>query len=93
MTWVGLCGQECPRREIEFLVQSLVLFVVVVVSLYNLTVAEDRPQCGETVWASLLSACVGICTPGPVISWQRRRQQDDELDAACREALSHHAPQ
>ena len=84
MNWT-CCGQSCPRKEIEFLCQTALLFLVVAVSLYNLTAGGQ--ECRETLWASLLSASVGLCTPGPVIArpggpqQQQQQQQDDELDS------------
>ena len=34
-------GRECPKEEIVFLCQVIILYTVVVVSIYNLTVAHD----------------------------------------------------
>ena len=84
MAW-NCCGQRCPRKEIEFLCQTALLFLVVAVSLYNLTTGGQ--ECRETLWASLLSASVGLCTPGPVINKlpalqePERQSQDDEPDS------------
>lgn len=81
MPWTGCCGQHCPRKEIEFLCQCFVLFVVIVVSLYNLTAAAaDEAGCRESLWASILGASVGICTPGPVIAWSKSRNDEREYD-------------
>ena len=34
-------GRECPKEEIVFLCQVIILYTVIVVSIYNLTVAHD----------------------------------------------------
>ena len=36
-------GTECPKEEIVFLCQVIILYTVIVVSIYNLTVAHDDP--------------------------------------------------
>ena len=35
-------GTECPKEEIVFLCQVIILYTVIVVSIYNLTVAYAR---------------------------------------------------
>ena len=77
MPWNDCWGRPVPRQEIEFLCQSFVLTVVIVVSLYNLTVTPQG-DCKEALWASLLSACVGIACPGPVIKWRSRGGEEEE---------------
>ena len=39
-------GTECPKEEIVFLCQVIILYTVIVVSIYNLTVVNDDP----TLW-------------------------------------------
>ena len=41
-------GTECPKEEIVFLCQVIILYTVIVVSIYNLTVAHDDP----TLWTA-----------------------------------------
>ena len=74
--WRGLCGQSCPRQELEFLVQAFVLFVVISVSLYNLTVGGDKDR--EVFWASIFSACVGIAIPGPLIKTDNNKKKRED---------------
>ena len=45
--------------------QAFILTLVISLSLYNLTVGSDKER--ETFWASILSACVGLAIPGPLI--------------------------
>lgn len=91
--WKVPCVGACPRNEVEFICQTVILFVVICVSLYNLTVGEE--ECKETLWASLLSGSVGICAPGPVINRNKatqNRQEEDELDGKRRRQHSAEPP-
>ena len=54
-------GTECPKEEIVFLCQVIILYTVIVVSIYNLTVAHDDP----TLWTALLSSSLGYLLPNP----------------------------
>ena len=52
-----LFGTECPKEEIVFFCQ--VLYTVIVVSIYNLTVGHDD----STLWTALLSSSLGYLLP------------------------------
>ena len=81
MLWRSCCGLLCPREEVAFLCQSLVLFLVIVTCLYNLTFGGD--SCRETLWISLLSATLGIYTPDPVSAWRYKvtgESEDNDFD-------------
>ena len=54
-------GRECPKEEIVFLCQVIILYTVIVVSIYNLTVAHDE----STLWTALLSSSLGYLLPNP----------------------------
>ena len=54
-------GTECPKEEIVFLCQVIILYTVIVVSIYNLIVAHDDP----TLWTALLSSSLGYLLPNP----------------------------
>ena len=54
-------GRECPKEEIVFLCQVIILYTVIVVSIYNLTVAHDD----STLWTALLSSSLGYLLPNP----------------------------
>ena len=54
-------GCECPKEEIVFLCQVIILYTVIVVSIYNLTVAHDD----STLWTALLSSSLGYLLPNP----------------------------
>ena len=54
-------GREWPKEEIVFLCQVIILYTVIVVSIYNLTVAHDD----STLWTALLSSSLGYLLPNP----------------------------
>ena len=54
-------GTECPKGEIVFLCQVVVLYTVIVVSIYNLTVGHGD----STLWTALLSSSLGYLLPNP----------------------------
>ena len=57
-------SDSCPKDEIQFLIQSLTLIIIISVSLYNLTVnGEENRQ----LWIMLLSCSFGIIVPNPGI--------------------------
>jgi hypothetical protein len=59
-SWVT-CGKK--RSEVVFLCQVLILYTVIVVSIYNLTVESEN----STLWTALLSSCLGYLLPNPTI--------------------------
>ena len=52
-------GRECPKEEIVFLCQVIILYTVIVVSVYNLTVGHVD----STFWTALLSSSLGYLLP------------------------------
>ena len=50
-----LCGSECPKAEVVFLCQVVVLYTFIVVSIYNLT----RGHGDSSMWTALLSISLG----------------------------------
>ena len=61
-SWIAL-GKKIPRSELVFLCQVLILYTVIVVSIYNLTVGTAN----STLWTALLSSCLGYLLPNPTI--------------------------
>ena len=58
-----LFGHRLPRSEIVFFCQSILIYVVVGVSLFNLTSGRGPEQ----LWVALLSSCLGYLLPHPTI--------------------------
>ena len=56
-----LFGTECPKEEIVFFCQVIILYTVIVVSIYNLTVGHGD----STLWTALLSSSLGYLLPNP----------------------------
>ena len=54
-------GRECPKEEIVFLCQVIILYTVIVVSIYKLTVGHGD----STLWTALLSSSLGYLLPNP----------------------------
>lgn len=56
-----LFGKYCPRSEIVFFVQVVLVYIVVIVSIVNLTLgrADDK------LWIALLSSSIGYILPSP----------------------------
>ena len=61
-SWVAF-GKKLPRSEIVFLCQVIILYTVIVVSIYNLTVGSNN----SNLWTALLSSCLGYLLPNPTI--------------------------
>ena len=56
-----LFGTESPKEEIVFLCQVVILYTVIVVSIYDLTVWHGD----STLWTALLSSSLGYLLPNP----------------------------
>lgn len=64
--WV-LFGQRLPREEIVFFCQVIVIFTVIVCSIYNLSVSHPL----ESLWISLLSSSIGYLLPSPTLKGKK----------------------
>ena len=54
---------KCPKEEIVFLCQVVVLYTVIVISIYNLTVGHGD----SNLWTALLSSSLGYLLPNPTL--------------------------
>ena len=70
---------KCPKEEIVFLCQIVVLYTVIVISIYNLSVGHDD----SNLWTALLSSSLGYLLPNPTL-----RRNDD-----CDDHFHHTIPQ
>ncbi len=59
----NVCGRSIPRAEIVFFSQVIIVYVVICISLANLSLEKGDSQ----LWTSLLSTCIGILLPSPTI--------------------------
>ena len=63
-SWVFF-GKKVPRSQLLFLVQVLLVCIIVIVSVVNLTLAENCQD--TTVWVAILSSSIGYMLPSPSI--------------------------
>ena len=56
-----VCGQNLPREEIVYFSQVTLVYLVVAVSLANLSLGRDPTD----LWLSLLCSAVAYCLPSP----------------------------
>ena len=57
-------GKYAPRAQVVYLCQITIIFVIISVSLYNLTKGETNKY-KEQIWLVLLSSCLGYVLPAP----------------------------
>jgi hypothetical protein len=60
--WVT-CEKKTPRSKVVLLSQVVILYTVIIVSIYNLTAQSQN----STLWMALLSSCLGYLLPSPTI--------------------------
>ena len=56
-------GYAIPKQEVVFFSQIIVLYLVIIVSLINITFENGD----DNIWLSLLSASIGYALPNPSI--------------------------
>jgi hypothetical protein len=56
-----------PRPEVVFICQMLIIYVVIGVSLFNLTRGGAGDAHDGKLWVALLSSCLGYILPNPKI--------------------------
>lgn len=61
-SWV-FCKRTFPRSEVVFVTQTVLVFVLVIVSISCLAVAQTCEE--TTVWIGILSSSVGYMLPAP----------------------------
>ena len=64
-----LCGRRFPKSEVVFFCQVIVIYIVIGISLVNLTVGTDSQQ----LWSILLTSAIGYILPSPTIK-QRKHE-------------------
>ena len=62
-SWVFCGDRTFPRAEVVFIVQSILVFLLVSVSVTCLIFAETCEE--TTVWIAILSSSVGYMLPAP----------------------------
>jgi len=62
-TW-RWCKDNVPRDEIVFFVQVVIIYTIVVTSIYNLTTGHKDGH----LWTALLSSSLGYVLPNPSLA-------------------------
>ena len=57
-------GRKFPKSEIVFFVQVILVYIVVIVSIANLTIGRTD----EKLWITLLSSSIGYLLPNPSLN-------------------------
>ena len=60
----GWFGKMLPRPEIVFACQMVVIYIIIGVSLFNLTIGTGDAAEGK-LWVAFLSSCLGYILPNP----------------------------
>lgn len=60
-----ICSKKVPCSEIIYFTQVLLIFIVVIVCLFNLTTLNKTESKNYALWSSLLSGCLGYLLPSP----------------------------
>lgn len=60
-TW-GVLGRAVPRSEVVFCAQVVLIYIVVIASIVNLSIAKEEDT---RVWLILLSSSLGYLLPSP----------------------------
>ena len=58
-----LCGHGVPKSEIVFFCQIIILYTMIITSIFNLTKANRDTN----LWTALLSSSLGYLLPHPII--------------------------
>ena len=61
-------GKVMPRSEIVFFAQVLLVYIVVIVSIVNLTIGGN----GDKLWIALLSSSIGYILPSPSLKLNKQ---------------------
>ena len=57
----NILGTSLPRSEVVFLSQMLIVCIIVIASIYNLSVGEEK----TSLWLSLLTSSCSYLIPPP----------------------------
>ncbi len=66
-TWL-FWGKRVPRSEIVFLYQIVIIYTVIITSIYNLSSGSEDGH----LWTALLASSLGYVLPNPTIKTSKR---------------------
>lgn len=61
--------KKFPKREVVFFCQVIIIYIVIILSLVNLTLNKSNSD--SKLWIALLSSCLGYLLPNPSIKQQQ----------------------
>ena len=59
----SVCGRKCSRSASLFIIQSIVVFILILTSVVCIILSRSCEE--KTVWVALLSSVVGFILPIP----------------------------
>ena len=58
-----ISGRRVPRSELVYLCQVIIIYTIIIISLYHLSQQRDDRE----LWTALLSSSIGYLLPNPKI--------------------------
>lgn len=58
-----MLGSQLPKSEIVYFCQMIVVFIIIVTSIANLSLQNDKSE----LWIALLSSAIGYALPNPTL--------------------------
>jgi len=71
--WI-IFSKKFPKSKVIYFCQIVIIYIVVLASLINLSIQREN----QTLWSSLLSACIGYVLPSPQLVDDDEAKEDDE---------------
>ena len=71
----SMFGSRVPRSEIVFFTQVIIIYTVIVTSIYNLTTGHKDGH----LWTALLSSSLGYLLPNPKIKTKKKQYQREDV--------------
>lgn len=59
----SVLGQDLPRSEVVYFSQMLIIYIVVITSIFNLSIGQEK----TSLWINLLTSACSYLLPPPTI--------------------------
>ena len=60
----SVLGQDLPRSEVVYFSQMLIIYIVVITSIFNLSIGEEK----SSLWINLLTSACSYLLPPPQLN-------------------------
>ena len=77
------CGDKYPRRELIFVAQTLLVYIVCIASIANLTRGAEQ----QALWTCLLSSALGYMLPNPKVKSEYNIRRPIPIQPSVREDI------